>query len=77
MHNTLLIKSQNTSEQGAIYCIYYEQDARIKKRLHCYTEAEFLDVIRTKILRLFLHAIHSHLYKQILLPTFGFLGLEI
>jgi hypothetical protein len=33
-----------------------------------YTEAEFLDVIGTKILRVFLHAIHSHLYKRILHP---------
>ncbi len=31
-------------------------------------EAEFLDVIRTKVLRVFLLAIHSHLYKRILLP---------
>ncbi len=31
-------------------------------------EAEFLDVIGTKVLRVFLLAIHSHLYKRILLP---------
>jgi hypothetical protein len=29
-------------------------------------EAEFLDVIGTKVLRVFLLAIHSHLYKRIL-----------
>jgi hypothetical protein len=31
-------------------------------------EAEFLDVIRTKVLRVFLLATNSHLYKRILLP---------
>jgi hypothetical protein len=29
------------------------------------TEAEFLDVIGTKVLRVFLLAIHSHLYQRI------------
>jgi hypothetical protein len=32
------------------------------------SEAEFLDVIGTKGLRVFLLAIHSHLYYWILLP---------
>jgi hypothetical protein len=32
------------------------------------TEAEFLDVIGTKFLRICLLAIHSHLYCRILLP---------
>ncbi len=32
------------------------------------TEAEFFDVTGTKVLRVFLLAIHSHLYYQILLP---------
>jgi hypothetical protein len=32
------------------------------------TEAEFLGVIGTKVLRVFLLAIHSHLYKRILPP---------
>ncbi len=31
-------------------------------------EAECLDVIGTKVLRVVLHAIHSLLYKRILLP---------
>ncbi len=31
-------------------------------------EAEFLDVIGTKVFRVFLLAIHSHLYQRILLP---------
>ncbi len=31
-------------------------------------EAEFLDVIGTKVLRVFLLAIHSQLYQLILLP---------
>jgi hypothetical protein len=31
-------------------------------------EAEFMDVIETKDLRLFLFANHSHLYQRILLP---------
>jgi hypothetical protein len=38
------------------------------------TEGVFWDVIGTKILRLLLHAIHSHLHQLILLT---FLGLEI
>jgi hypothetical protein len=32
------------------------------------SEAEFLDVIGAKVWRVFLLAIHSHLYKWILLP---------
>ncbi len=32
------------------------------------TEAEFLDVIGTKVLRVFLPEIHSHLYKKIFPP---------
>jgi hypothetical protein len=32
-------------------------------------EAEFLDVIGTKVLKVFLLAIHSHLHKRILLPS--------
>jgi hypothetical protein len=32
------------------------------------SEAEFLDVIGIKVFRVFLLAIHSHLYKWILLP---------
>ncbi len=35
---------------------------------HEYPETEFSDVIGTKVLRVFLLAIHSHLYLQILLP---------
>jgi hypothetical protein len=33
------------------------------------TEAEFLDVIVTEVLRVFLLAIHSHLYQRILIPA--------
>jgi hypothetical protein len=33
-----------------------------------WTEAEFLDVVGIKVLRVFLLAIHSHLYSQISLP---------
>jgi hypothetical protein len=40
-------------------------------------EAQFLDVIGTKILSLFLHATQSPLLADLLLPIFGFLGLEI
>ncbi len=32
------------------------------------SEAQFLDVIGTKVLRVFLLAIHSHLYYRIVLP---------
>jgi hypothetical protein len=39
--------------------------------------AFILDVIGTKILRLLLHAIHSHIHQLILLLPYGFLGLEI
>jgi hypothetical protein len=41
------------------------------------TEVEFLEEIQTEVLRVFLLAIHRHLYKEILLPSFNFLGLEI
>jgi hypothetical protein len=34
-----------------------------------WAEAEFLDVIRTKVLRDFLLAILSHIFQRILLPT--------
>jgi hypothetical protein len=49
---------------------------------HLYTEkttpeVEFLEEIQTEVLRVFLLAIHRHLYKQIVLPSFSFLGLEI
>jgi hypothetical protein len=37
----------------------------------------FLGAIGTKILRLLFHAIHSHPRQLILLPFYGFLGLEI
>ncbi len=37
----------------------------------------FLDVVGTKILRILLRAIYSHLHQLILLPPLGFLGLEI
>jgi hypothetical protein len=37
----------------------------------------FLDKIQTEILRVFLLAIHRHLYLLTVLPTIGFLGLEI
>ena len=41
-------------------------------------EAEFLDVIWTKVLRVFLLAIHSHLYWQVLpLPPLGKSGLKL
>ncbi len=40
-------------------------------------EVEFLEEIQTEVLRVFLLAIHRHLYLQILLPSFSFLGLEI
>jgi hypothetical protein len=41
------------------------------------SEVEFLEEIHTEVLRVFLLAIHRHLYKQIVLPSFSFLGLEI
>jgi hypothetical protein len=41
------------------------------------TEVEFLEEIQTEVLRVFLLAIHRHLYKQIVIPSFSFLGLEI
>jgi hypothetical protein len=34
-----------------------------------YTEVEFLDVIGTKVLRVFLFAFDSYLYLRFLLPT--------
>ncbi len=37
-------------------------------RLRCVTEAEFLDIIGTRVLRVFHLAIHSHLYYRILYP---------
>jgi hypothetical protein len=40
------------------------------------TEVVFLDVIGTKILSLLLHAIHSHLHRQNLLPLMVFLDLR-
>ncbi len=40
-------------------------------------EGVWLDIIGTKILRLLLHAIHSHLHQLIQLSPYGFLGLEI
>jgi hypothetical protein len=36
--------------------------------LHWDTEAKFSDVIGTKVFRVYLFAIHSHIYLQILLP---------
>ncbi len=39
-------------------------------------EAEFLDVTGTKILRLLLYAIHSHI-QHFFTPRYGFLGLEV
>jgi hypothetical protein len=46
--------------------------------MHC-TEGVFLDIIRTKILRLVLHAIHSHLHQLIYTPPppHGFLELDV
>jgi hypothetical protein len=41
------------------------------------TEGVFLDKIQTEILRVFLLAIHRHLYLLTVLPTISFLGLEI
>jgi hypothetical protein len=41
-----------------------------------YPEGVFLDKIQTEILRVFLLAIHRHLYLLIVLPTFSFLGLR-
>jgi hypothetical protein len=48
-------------------------------RLICKTipEVEFLEEIQTEVLRVFLLAIHRHLYYRIVLPSFSFLGLEI
>ncbi len=37
------------------------------------TEVEFLEEIQTEVLRVFLLAIHRHLYKQIVLPPSVFL----
>jgi hypothetical protein len=40
------------------------------------TEVEFLEEIQTEVLRVFLLAIHRHLYLQIVLSTFCFLDLR-
>jgi hypothetical protein len=40
-------------------------------------EVEFLEEIQTEVVRVFLLAIHRHLYTRIVLPTFCFFGLEI
>ncbi len=42
-----------------------------------FSYGKFLDVIGTKILRLLLHCIHSHLHQLILLTPLGFLRLEL
>ncbi len=59
-------------ECSKILALYTQLDCmeRIRQRLNCkqvIPEAEFLDVTGTKVLRVFLLAIHSHLYKRILL----------
>ncbi len=41
---------------------------RIRQEIRRSAEAEFLDVIGTKVLRVFLLAMHSHLYQWIFLP---------
>ncbi len=40
------------------------------RTLELIPEAEFFDIIGTKVLRVFLLVIHSHLYYWILLPLF-------
>jgi hypothetical protein len=47
---------------------YFPAKRKWEETLAIKPEAEFLDVIGTKISRVFLLAFHSHLYKQILLP---------
>ncbi len=42
-----------------------------------FPERKFLNVIGTKILRLLLHSVRSHLHQLILLSPLWFLGLEI
>ncbi len=41
-----------------------------------WTEVEFLEEIQTEVLRVFLLAIHRHLYERTVLPTLWFLDLR-
>ncbi len=42
--------------------VEFSHKERFLTRVKICSEAEFLDIIRTKVLRVFLLAIHSHLY---------------
>ncbi len=62
MRISFLGEGEGDGEKGGgdIYNTIYEEAVS--------PEAEFLDVIGTKFLRVFLLAIHSHLYQRILPP---------
>ena len=62
-----------------LYCTQEQYSSLMNPPLlySLFTEVEFLEEIQTEVLRVFLLAIHRHLYKQIVLPSFSFLGLEI
>jgi hypothetical protein len=61
-----LIDFAKKRAQNVFYSLFYLDPAHPERSdpNTCYIpEAEFLDVIETKVLRVFLLAIHSHLYK--------------
>jgi hypothetical protein len=63
------------SEQS--FCMHIiATEYRIIAHTH-HPEAEFLDVIGTKVLRVFLLDIHSHLHLRILLPPMSKSGLKL
>ncbi len=64
---------------SALVCGYERLNAIIHSITtdYIYAEAEFLDVIGTKVLRVFLLDIHSHLCQRILFPALSKSGLKL
>ena len=72
---TLSLKMALTKLYSANCSHFYDVFAGeqvLSVRLFPGSEAEFLDVIGTKVLRVFLLAIHSHLYYTVTRPYAGF-----
>jgi hypothetical protein len=62
MNQQLLLLLNFTQHSMAYYTVRQEHSEETVLHVFC-TEAEFLDEIHPKVLRVFLLAIHSHLYR--------------
>jgi hypothetical protein len=72
-------KKKHKNAPNESYCTLYSIQCTVDRdllRKVTLPEVEFLEEIQTEVLRVFLLAIHRHLYQLIVLPIFCFLDLR-